>query len=638
MSTEKRLRRIAILIGPLVTLIVTPDWNYDPINLGKILVLCSLSFACIGLLIPTASIFLERVGRNNLVIILFFFLALWSSFFFSGANKSQQFWGIFGRNTGILTYISLLSILIIFILIRDSETYLRAFTFLIATAIFMTLYAYIQLTGNDPVRWSSYAPFGTLGNVNFLSGFMGVSTVAMLCLGIISGSTVRTRSLLLIFCIFGIFVVSETDSIQGIIAFAAGAGFLGLLWSVSKGLKYFVPYLLFSLVSISLVILALFNKGPLAGIIYQVTIVYRADYMGAGLRMMIEKPFFGVGIDSYDDWYREERGVISAFRTGFTRTANTAHNILIDLGAGGGFPLFIAYSLLLLVVILSILRGIKFGLSRDRIFSLASCTWVAYQVQAAVSINQIGVGVWGWITSGILVGYVRVRTNSNEVSFARSTKTNSVFVYDFFENAFGFFKPNEFQNKNKKRSDSQPNTPPAAPVMASLLLFGIGFIVTLIPFRTDMEFRRALTQSDVTKIEEAIKSPGSQAFHIAQAANLALSNNLPEKGREFNQLLLDRYPRNYFGLVQRLQNSAFSESEVSDAIRRLREVDPFTSMCLEAPMPEKIIGFLSRLPEGAQRELLNGWGLESSFPNSLISSSSPALQNEVRARILQMCR
>lgn len=470
-STEKRLRRIALLIGPLVTITITPDWNYDPINLGKILVLASLAFACIGLLLSTPTIILERLGKTNLAISIFFVVSLWSSFFFSGANKSQQFWGTFGRNTGIFTYLALIAIWIVFIVIRHGATYLRAFTFLIATGLFMTLYALIQLTGNDPIKWSSYAAFGTLGNVNFLSGFMGVSAVAMFCLGILPGSTLRTRSIYLLFCVLGMYVVSATDSIQGLVAFGAGAGSLGLLLTLNKGLKYFLPFLSLSIAALSMTVLALFNKGPLANLIYQVTILYRADYMGAGLRMMVDKPFFGVGIDSYDDWYRSERGVISAFRTGFTRTANTAHNIAIDLGAGGGFPLFISYLLLILVVISCTLKGLSSGLAKDRVFGLAVCTWIAYQVQAAVSINQIGVGVWGWIISGILVGYVRLNLKSQESSDSKQTNEPLYLQeYDFFKDFKAFFKSGHQKRGGSLKTralDSQPNTPPAAAVVTS---------------------------------------------------------------------------------------------------------------------------------------------------------------------------
>jgi len=76
--------------------------------------------------------------------------------------------------------------------------------------------------------------------------------------------------------------------------------------------------------------------------------------MHAGIAMLLNNPLTGVGIDSYDDWYRAERGIISALRTSLTRTANSAHNISIDIAAGGGFPLLISHLLIIGAISLAI--------------------------------------------------------------------------------------------------------------------------------------------------------------------------------------------------------------------------------------------------------------------------------------------
>ena len=70
-TVNRRLSSIVMFCGPLVTLVVTPWFNYDPINLGKTLVLSSLSFAGIGLLVPFAKSILKQLG-NFLVSIIFF--------------------------------------------------------------------------------------------------------------------------------------------------------------------------------------------------------------------------------------------------------------------------------------------------------------------------------------------------------------------------------------------------------------------------------------------------------------------------------------------------------------------------------------------------------------------------------------
>lgn len=105
-------------------------------------------------------------------------IALFVSFAFSGAPIGQQLWGSFGRNTGLLTYISLIGILLAATAIRTEEFTEKLVKVLILTNIPIGIYCIIQILGLDPVNWSSFAPFGTLGNVNFLSAFLGMCATA----------------------------------------------------------------------------------------------------------------------------------------------------------------------------------------------------------------------------------------------------------------------------------------------------------------------------------------------------------------------------------------------------------------------------------------------------------------------------
>ena len=41
----------------------------------------------------------------------------------------------------------------------------------------------------------------------------------------------------------------------------------------------------------------------------------------------------------------------------------------------------------------------------DVIFATIVAAWVAYQAQSLISINQLGLGVWGWSLSGLIIGY-----------------------------------------------------------------------------------------------------------------------------------------------------------------------------------------------------------------------------------------
>jgi len=478
-TVDKRVSNLIVFAGPATTLAISPWFNFDPINLIKVLILTCISFAAFGLVLPYLPYVISKVGKKNSLLLLLFFAALISPFFFSGANKAQQFWGVFGRNTGILSYLALLAILFVTASVASRVTYSRIVWSLVATVAIMSAYCLIQIAKLDPILWSAFFPFGTLGNVNFLSGFMGLGLVTVFIFALSSQFTSRRRIALVSLFLIGVFVLIKSDSTQGIVALVVGVASYLLIrsWYLHRAL-FFVALILFSFGFISLV-LGLLDKGPLRGLIYQFTVLYRADYMHAGIAMLLQNPLTGVGIDSYDDWYRAERGIISALRTSLNRTANSAHNISIDLAAGGGFPLLIAYLLILGVISLAILKGLRSGLAKDPVFMALSMSWFAYQVQASVSINQIGVGVWGWILGGALLGYTKIE----DLNKADGLISNS----------------GKKSKREKKSQRGSPNTPPPISVVSSATLLAIGFTLAFLPLKTDADFATAAKSGSAEK-------------------------------------------------------------------------------------------------------------------------------------------
>ena len=123
----------------------------------------------------------------------------------------------------------------------------------------------------------------------------------------------------------------------------------------------------------------------------------------AARNMVRDHLLFGVGIDSFGDFYFRYR-VPEAIelRTLLAGGTNNAHNIYAQLAATGGLVLLLAYVSL---TIFTFWRGIialkkcndKFLVSG--IFSI----WIAFQIQSLVSIDQIGLVVWGWASAGCLI-------------------------------------------------------------------------------------------------------------------------------------------------------------------------------------------------------------------------------------------
>lgn len=624
-SVLRRLSLIVTVVGPITTLAIDPWWNFDPINLGKCLILTCLTFFGVGLLAPYFAPARENIGKTILVCSVIFLLALSLPLLTTKAPWAHQIWGQFGRATGILTYLSLLFLFLLIVIIQDLKTYRKIVLSLVVTQSLMTIYCLLQWSGNDPIKWSSFSVFGTLGNVNFLSGFMGIASAASISLVLLGGISNNTRLLLVIITVVDLLLVASTDSIQGLIAFAGGIGLLGFFLILNKKRSLLLPYSALILSGFVLLILSLLDKGPLRSVVFQPTVIYRADYMNAGLKMMLHHPLTGIGIDSYDDWYRAERGVISAFRTGLNRSANTAHNIMIDLGAGGGIPLLLAYLAFIAIVAVSILKGSKAGLIKDPFFVATTCAWFAYQVQATASINQIGVGVWGWILGAMIVGYSK-KPIEDEV----------------FNREFGA-KVNEGRKKSKTKQKAV-STIPAMSVITATIAFAIGLSISIVPLKIDFDYLKATKQGSLEGLINSAKNPSANSFLMAKAVESASKNNFAEQAKYLSDLLIVRYPRSIYAWSTRLNLSNLSQSERNLATMEIKRLDPYQALCFETDPPASIQKLISSLPPKKQYELARWWGqldLEVNRSKNFKSSSFSMAQLDqtgLSERLTQMCQ
>ena len=430
---QHRIYQILLFSGPLITLAVNPWTSYDPIGLPKMLILASFATSLGFLLISRRNEVRAKLPRATLIVFATFVSWLVVSMFFSGAPLQQQLWGSFGRNTGFLTYISLLTILIATAILSSRDYYAGLTKALVGTALPMTAYCLVQMAGKDPIGWSEFATFGTLGNVNFLSAFFGMTSIACLALASHSSFKFSSRSLLAALGLLDIYIAFSTGSIQGVVIFIAGIfALLAIRLRYFKGkikISLIGLYIITLITSVTTGTLGLVNKGPLAQFLYQPSVIFRSDYIHAGWEMTLRKPLFGVGLDSYGDWYRETRGEISTLRTGVNRISNSAHNIFLDVSSNGGLVLGLSFLAIVILAGISALKFLKTQSTFDPYFAALASVWFAYQVQALVSINQIGVGIWGWILSGTLIGYGEISSRVSDSQKAQILNQKPKAVY-----------------------------------------------------------------------------------------------------------------------------------------------------------------------------------------------------------------
>lgn len=546
---NNRLIWVLLLVGPAATLAVTPFSSYDPINLIKILIIATVAFYAAGLVISKIKFYVFKLSKYFWFFSGMFVASMFLTFFMSGAPKNQQFWGSFGRGTGILTYFSLLLILIATAVIQLPVFYSKLINIMILTSIPVTSYALVQIAKLDPINWSLKDIFATLGNSNFLSAFLGIVSVAAFVMLFNSAISKSYKPFLALLVLINIGIILTSGSIQGFLVFVAGIGFSGffIIRNKFKSLGVQLSYLMLAIAGSLLSFLGLFDKGPFARIIFQPSVVYRSDYMHAGLKMTLLRPFYGVGMDSYGDWYREVRGSISTLRTGPDRTANTAHNIFLDISSNGGIPLIFAYFAILMIAIFSAARFIRKSKNFDPYFTAIFSCWVAYQVQASISINQVGVGIWGWILTGALIGYPKC--------FDIIEKTPKV-------------RNSLYKNKGK-------NTFPASASLISFATLCLGFVLAYLPFKADLDFKAALQSRSLDKMMKSVNEPASNAFLISQVIQASIEGNYPDQARTMNLKLIREYPKDFYGWRILYYSFNSSESEKKLALAKLHELDPF---------------------------------------------------------------
>ena len=550
---SQRISKLLIWVAPLATLAISPWSNFDPINLIKMLVVSSVGFATAGILLGNFKKYKkDEIHKLFWIASILFLICLFSTFIFSGAPIPQQIWGQFGRSTGLVAYISLIFVTLGASSIQHRTFHEKLVKSLFLTTIPMTAYCLLQIANLDPIKWSSYAPFGTLGNINFLSAFFGISSVALFSL-LLEQSIKLTKKLAYIFLIIvDLVIVVTTGSIQGFMIFVAGAG-LALMFYILKSEKFksFAKvYLILAFVGFLLTALGLSNLGPLAKYIFQPSVIYRTDYWHAGWVMTVQHPFFGVGLDSYGDWYRQVRGEISTIRTDPNRISNTAHSIFLDISSNGGFPLLVAYLSIVLIAFFVGIRKIKLMTKYDSIYVAIFSAWLAYQIQSFISINQIGVGIWGWLFTGAIISYPLETHNSVNISTSKIKKSKS--------------------KLQKISNDLSPATS-----LLAILGFLIGFFLAFIPLNADAKFKAANNKLDGVALIAAIRTIGSTSFHAENAMNAFIKSNLAPQAKEVTDYLLENYPRDFAGWGARAVLNSSTPEQKAEAMKKLKELDPF---------------------------------------------------------------
>ena len=549
-TVEKTISLFFFIGVPFTTIFLMTGSVTDPVNVTKLFAL-----GCVGggVFAITAIYGFKEVWRTSKVLfiasILFILMAI-NSIVNSSSPSTQTIYGVFGRQTGFVAYLFLVMVMLGALLLRTKKSFDRMVWALLIAGAINIVYAAWAIAFGDFIGWNN--PYGNIlglfGNPNFIGAFLGMFITGSIAFAFSDHFAWKYRFAFIVLGLLALYEIKESHAVQGLVVTGAGLAMIGfyLIRSKTKGWAAVAGYVVAVAILGAFALAGALQKGPLASIIYKKSVSLRGTYWETGIKMGMDKPWTGVGMDSYGNWYRAFRPDRALIDTpGVGTVTNAAHNVVIDIFAYGGFPLLITYVAILAAGIWAIVKVTLRGRAYDGTFVALATTWLAYQLQSIISINQVGLAIWGWVLIGALVAYEYSTRPQAEVTEKAKVAKQKDLIF--------------------------------SPQLVGGIGVVIGALIAVPPMSADMKWKSALASQNVQKVEEALTptylAPRDSA-RMAQAVILFENSKLYDQaykyaleGVAFNPDYFDAW-RVLYGI------SKASQQDKENALANMKRLDP----------------------------------------------------------------
>jgi O-antigen ligase len=564
---ERTMARFLGIGSGFVAILVITGSVTDPVNVTKLLALGGVAAAAVAVLLAFGLQELWASSKTLVIFVGLFLVAGFNAIVTSDGPLTQNLYGAYGRNTAFITYLLLLSVILSAAVLRRETSFKYLIWGMFGAGFVNVIYCGWVIAFGDFVPWSN--PYGnilgTFGNPNFIGAFLGMFGACIVAYSFKSGTSVATRIAVVLLLLLTTYEIIDSSAIQGRVVLAAGLGIVGFYFVRSRfeAVIAQIAYLIFIGIAGSFALLGALQIGPLTKYIYKTSVSLRGEYWQAGWNMGNEHPFTGVGFDTYGDWYRRARDLQALVLPGPETTTNAAHNVPFDLFAFGGWPLFLSYIGILILSGLAIIKVTRRNRKYDALFVTLTTAWACYQLQSIISINQIGLAIWGWLFSGALIAYeIATRPKADETQNGQ-TKVKGARV------------------TTKKQSEA---------IVSSTLLAGVGAVIGLLiaapPYSADAKWRSALKSQDLKKIELALE-PGylnpPNSYKYANAVQILESSKLFELAHKYAEIGVQFNPDNFDAWRVFYFVSKSSAEEKAIALENMKRLDPKNSNVLGNP-------------------------------------------------------
>ena len=443
----------------LNSLIVTPFANKDGMIIPKLILMFVVALFLIPILAINRDLFFKQKIEKfflavNLVILLHSIVVM----IISTAPLEQQIYGRTGRGLGMITIISL-SVVSLATLSFIAKDYVKRFlSWLIIGSVLSSVYSVFQSFGIDLLKWDSRTNgvIGTLGNPNFQSAFAAMVLVPSFLY------FWGNRKLLIFSLIVGIFLlftIYRTQSRQGFVAgfFSLAVTILIYFWYKSR-LLFSISFL-GSFVAGVYTLLGMLNRGPLSGYLYNASVESRGDFWRSAFTTANEHPFFGVGLDSFGDYFLKYRDAIAANHS-FAEYTDNAHNFFLEHAATGGYPFAFLNFFLVTLVLYSYYKIQKSINNFDPVIVSLFASWLAFQMTSVISPGNLVTMHWNAALSGVIIGLLKFYVVNSSSMAESNNKTKNSWITSSILSILGivlvipYFEADHLQLKGMQSGDA----------------------------------------------------------------------------------------------------------------------------------------------------------------------------------------
>jgi O-antigen ligase len=555
LSSEKSLARFIAFGAAFTTVFLLWGSVTDPVNSPKLFILGSFAFAAGAIAFVMSSKELWRSSRLWLIGSIVFIAFSISAIVNSASPLEQNIYGTYGRNTGFVTYFSLLLIATAATLFRQKSNFNLIIYALFAAGVANVAYCLWAIAFGDFIGWNN--PYGnilgTFGNPNFIGAFLGIFITALTAYVVQPGISWLNRGLALFVVAIGLFEIDKSNAVQGLVVSAAGFSIIGfyLVLSKLKSNLILAGYTVVIAVLGFIALMGALQKGPLTSLIYKTSVSLRGEYWQAGWNMAIQSPLTGIGMDSYGDWYRRARDEQALILPGPETVTNAAHNIPFDILAYGGWPLFITYIFLIALAVIAIVKVTLRNKNYDGTFVALAVAWACYQIQSVISISQIGLAIWGWVLTGAVIAY-EIATRSANASDTKPVTGKSI--------------------KAKEQ------------ILSATTIGGLGLVVGALiavpPLSGDMKWRSALSTNDLTQLRLALEPSyltPTDTSRLLNMVSILENSKIPDVAYEYAKKAVEFNPESFdsWRTLYAVTNSTPQDKEL--ALTNMKRLDPKNS-------------------------------------------------------------